>query len=307
MKVSAGDFAQALGIAERELPAACRKIAEACDFDYDVQAGEAHERIVRGVVAHLESDKPTQVGEQRAGIWEACWSDNKEKFVAAGFDPQKLVPDFMKPGQPIRLKRRYVVPRNPSFELDFFRVCRAFLFERWFRDVRQVMEFGCGSGFNLIALAEQFPDKALVGLDWAKSSYEMVDLFRDKLGIKVRGRHFDFFHPDRSLALGADTGVFTMCALEQIGARHGEFLEYLLEKKPAIVVNMEPTLELYDANDPVDQLAIRFHRKRGYLQGWLTRLRELEKAGKVQIHATRRFDFGSIYHECYSYTAWRPL
>jgi SAM-dependent methyltransferase len=307
MDFTAKDFAGLFGVAESALPAACRELAQASDFHYEVPSGAAHEKIVLGILQHLDSDKPTQVGAQRADIWEACWSDNLQKFVEGGYDPSKLVPDFMRPGQAIRLQRRYVVPRNPRFELDFFRVCRAFLFDRFFKDVRKVFEFGCGSGFNLIALAEQLPGKELYGLDWSKSSYEMVDLFREKLRINIKGMHFDFFNPDRRLALGADAGVFTMCALEQVGPRHGEFLEFLLEKKPAICVNMEPTLELYDTANLADYLAARYHRKRGYLDGYLTKLRELDAKGRIKILDTRRFDFGSTYHECYSFTAWKPL
>src|SRR5260221_122566 len=135
----------------------------------------------------------------------------------------------------------------------------------------------------------------------------MVDLFREKLGINIKGLPFDFFNPDRSLKLGADAGVLTMCALEQVGPRHGEFLDFLLEKKPAICVNMEPTLELYDQANLADYLAARYHRKRGYLEGYLTKLRELESKGRIKILDTRRFEFGSTYHECYSYTTWNPL
>jgi hypothetical protein len=79
----------------------------------------------------------------------------------------------------------------------------------------------------------------------------------------------------------------------------------LLARKPAICVNMEPMLELYDENNPVDALAIRFHRKRGYLEGFLPALRRLAEAGRIEIVEVKRFKFGSLYHECYSYVAWR--
>jgi len=307
MQVTAGDFAEIFGIAESALPVACRRIAQMSDLRYDVPSDAAHDEIVRSVVEHIDSDKPTQVGPQRADIWEACWSDNLQNFVRAGYDPDKLVPEFVRPGQPVRLKRRYVVPRSPRFELDFFSVCRAFLFDRYFRNVGKVFEFGCGSGFNLVALAEQLPGKRLFGLDWSKSSYEMVDMFRDKLGIDVRGLHFDFFNPDLGPELGLDAGVLTMCALEQVGPRHGPFVDYLLDEKPAVCVNMEPMIELYEQSDPLDDLAIRYHRKRGYLEGFLTRLRDLQSARRIRVLETRRFDFGSLYHECYSFVAWRPL
>ncbi len=307
MKFTAWDFSALFGVAESALPAACKQFAEAADFNYETPQGSARERIVLAVMKHLDSDKPTKVGPERAGIWESCWSDNLQKFTESGFDPDRLVPDFIKPEQPIRLNRNYVIPSNPRFELDFLQVCRAYLFDRFLKDAPSVYEFGCGSGFNLIALAKQIPGKKLYGLDWSKSSYEMVGLFREKLGLDISGRHFDFFNPDPELKLDPGAAVLTMCALEQVGPRHDKFVQYLLQQRPAICVNMEPLAELYDDNDLVDYLALRFHRKRGYLDGFLSHLRELEAQKKIEIFETRRFNFGSIYHEGYSYVAWRPI
>jgi SAM-dependent methyltransferase len=305
MRFAPADFAALFGMPT--LPAACAELAAAHDFHYDVQEGPARDRIILQVMEHLESDKPSKVGEHRAALWESCWSDNLQKFVDGGFDPGKLVPDFFKPDQPIRLNQDYVVPRNPRFELDFFQVCRAFLFERFFSDASSVYEFGCGSGFNLLALAKQLPGKRLYGLDWSKSSNDTLNLLGEKLGLPIAGRQFDFFAPDADMNLDAQSGVVTMAALEQVGPRHERFVEFLLQKKPRICVNMEPLAELYQADQLVDYLALRFHRKRGYLEGFLTSLRKLESDRRIEILDVRRFHFGSIYHEAYSYVAWRPL
>jgi len=302
-QVTASDFAALFGVPA--LPPPCAELAAQPDFRYEIPAGAAREKILAQVAAHVDSDKPTRVGEHRAEIWESCWSDNLQKFVDAGYDAEKLVPDFIKPGQPIRLNQQYVVPASARFELDFFAVCRAFLFERFFRDVQSVYEFGCGSGFNLLALARQQPGKRLCGLDWSRSSNETLNLVGKKLGVDITGRHFDFFNPDPGLELGPRAGVLTMCALEQVGPRHGPFLDFLLAKKPSICVNMEPMLELYDPANAVDALAIRFHRKRGYLEGFLPALHKLAAAGRIEVLEQKRFRFGSLYHECYSYVAWR--
>jgi hypothetical protein len=305
MQFTAGDFAALFGV--RELPRACAQLAAGRDFSYEVPTGAARERIVRQVREHIDSDKPTRVGQHRADIWESCWQENLDQFVRAGFDAEKLVPDFFKPDQPMRLRQDYVLPRNPRFELEFFEVCRAFLFERFFAEVDAVHEFGCGSGFNLLALAKQLPGKKLCGLDWSRSSNEMLNVMGRKLGLDIVGRHFDFFAPDTGLTLPRSSGVLTMAALEQVGARHGPFVEYLLGANPRICVNMEPLAELYDSAQLADDLALRYHRKRGYLDGFLTVLRELEAKRRIEILDMRRFFFGSLYHEAYSYVAWRPL
>jgi SAM-dependent methyltransferase len=305
-ELTPADYAALIGVAEEELPPACRDAIAAGDLRYEVPQGRARDAIILRVLQHIESDKPTKVGEQLAGIWESCWSENLQRFVEAGCDPDKLVPDFIKPDQPVRLDGEYVVPRNPRFELNFLQACRAFIYDRFLAKTKSVYEFGCGSGFNLLAFSRQFPGRKLYGLDWSKSSNETIDLLRDKLGIDIAGRTFDFFNPDRSLDFDPDSGVMTVCALEQVGPRHGAFLDFLLEKKPTVCVNMEPLLELYDENNLIDYLAARFHRKRGYLEGFLPALQDLEAKKRIEILEVRRFRFGSTYHEGYSYIAWRP-
>jgi len=304
MQFTAVDFAALFGV--RELPKACAALAAGRDFNYEVPTGEARDGIIRRVLGEIDSDKATVVGEHRAAIWESCWQENLDKFVRAGYDAEKLVPDFFRPQQPMRLRQEYVLPRNPRFELEFFEVCRAFLFERYFAEADAVCEFGCGSGFNLLALARQLPGRKCVGLDWSRSSNEMLNVMGAKTGLDISGRHFDFFAPDARVELGSRSGVLTMAALEQVGPRHGAFLDYLLAGSPGVCVNMEPLAELYDDARLVDHLALRYHRKRGYLDGFLTALRDLEAKRRIEILDVRRFFFGSLYHEAYSYVAWRP-
>ncbi len=306
MQLTSRDFCSLLGIASGSLPDACQTIVNGSDFEYDIPDARIRDGIILSVLKHLESDKPTRVGQQRADIWESCWAENLRRFVGAAHNPDKLLPDFIRAGQPVRLKQEYVVPRTPRFEANFLQVCRAFLFDRFFRGVTSVYEFGCGSGFNLVALANQLPGKRLFGLDWSKSSNETVNLLKNDLGINITGRHFDFFAPDPSLKLESNSGILTMCALEQVGTRHEAFINFILHERPSICVHMEPLLDLYDEDNLIDYLAIRYHRKREYLTGFLSHLQNFANAGKIEIIDTRRMYFGSLYHEGYSFVAWRP-
>lgn len=65
----------------------------------------------------------------------------------------------------MRLNGEYIVSPNPHFELDFFRVLRDWLLREYFPSVSEVHEFGCGTGYNLLALAAIFPGKRLRGSD----------------------------------------------------------------------------------------------------------------------------------------------
>ena len=96
-------------------------------------------------------------------------------------------------------------------------------------------------------------------------------------------------------------------ALEQLGKNHTKFVDYVLAKKPDLCVNVECIDEYYDEDCLFDYLALTYHRSRNYLDGFLPHLRELEKEKKIEIIATKRLGFGSLYHEMFSYVIWKPL
>jgi hypothetical protein len=306
MDYSAEDFARLFGVTFDSLPKECIALIDKSDFNYDLPTSGDRDQIILGVLKHLDSDAPTQVGEQRSDLWERCWSENLQNFVSSEFELDKLVPKFIKPGQPIRLNQQYVMPRNASFELAFFQVCRAYFGLKYFADAKSLYEFGCGTGFNLVALGKLLPHLKLNGLDWSLSACEMVNLIGKHHDLHITGSRFDFFAPDNELSIAADSAVMTMVALEQTGQRNRAFIDFLLAKRPKICLHMEPLIELYDENMLVDHLAMRYHRKRGYLSGLLPYLNELASMGKIEILETRRMFFGSLYHEGYSFVVWRP-
>jgi len=307
MELTAAYFAKLFGVTEADLPAACSRAIADSDLRYELPSALIRDEIILRILKHIDSNKPTTVGQHRADIWESCWSENLQRFVDTGLKVESLVPHFITPGLPVRLNRDYALPSSLRCEASVLEVCRAFLFDRFFKEVQSIYEFGCGSGFNLVALSRQMPGKKLYGLDWSKSSNETVNLIRDKLNLDITGQHFDFFDPDPSLKLSRNSAVLTMCALEQVGARHERFMKYLLEQKPEICVNMEPLVELYDEKQLIDHLALCYHKKRGYLEGFLPALESFRLKGLVEILDVRRLFFGSLYHEGYSYVAWRPL
>jgi hypothetical protein len=120
------------------------------------------------------------------------------------------------------------------------------------------------------------------------------------------GKNFNYFKPDRQFKLNGNSAVYTVASLEQIGSNHDQFISYLLEQKPALVVNIEPIEELLQSNDRIDQLSVDYFKKRNYLKGYLTALRNLEAAGKVSIIDAQRTFIGSLFIEGYSVVVWAP-
>jgi hypothetical protein len=298
-------FEKALGIKAGQLDARTRQLLDAADLRY-LAIDDAGQATLQAEIAQQISKGFTVVGEHRAGIWRDAWQDQLDKFEGAGYALHALNPAFVAGSATLRWQGEYIQGVTEHFELVFLEILRDWLFRTFLSDIDHLYEFGSGSAFNVAAYAGLFPDVSITALDWAPAAIKIAELLREKHGMKITGQKFDFFASEQDLVLEHNSGVLTMCALEQTGDRFQPFLDYLLSSKPRRVVHVEPTLELYDAALPHDRLAIEYHTQRKYLNGLLPVLRSLADAGKIRIDFQTRLRFGSRFHECFTVTVWEP-
>lgn len=305
--LNADGFAASFGISVDTLPAKCLQIIDAEDFSFQQLHGRERDQVILEVLRRLEADSQKIGAPGRREVWEKGWREALSEYVGSNFSPSKLVPKFIRPNQPVRLNRNYVLPSDPNFELHYVEVLREWLFREFFAEVDEVHEFGCGTGFNLISLATIYPDKKLFGSDFVPASVEMASQIAEKMQLRISARLFDMISPPEDYQLKAGSGVFTFGSMEQLASQFERFLGFLLDHRPGICVHIEPTVELYDESDLVDFLAIRFHRKRGYTEGYLPRLEELAATGRIELLRKHRLNFGSLMMEGYNLIVWRPL
>ena len=123
----------------------------------------------------------------------------------------------------------------------------------------------------------------------------------------IKGYNFDFFKPNKKIKIADNSAIYTVAALEQIGSNYKAFVSYLLKNKPDICVHVEPIAELLDENRLIDNLSIKYFRKRNYLNGYLDYLKGLEKHGEIKIIEAKRPYIGSLFIEGYSIIVWSPL
>ena len=300
------DFACLFGTTAEGIGDDCRDLIAEYDFRYRKLSHDEQNAIILRVLKKIHSDELPIAGPDRKPAWEKGWSENLRDFINSGFDLGQLIPKFVKRNEVVRLNGNYVMPANPDFETCFVRVLRTYLFRKYFSDAAAVYEFGCGTGLNLVELGQLFPEKKLYGLDWSKASCDIISKIAQTKQLNMTGVLFDMCEPDYHLELGADDAVFTIGALEQLGTRFEPFLKFLLKKSPSVCINIETTYELYDQSSLFDYVAAKYLEKRGYLKGYLTRLRQLEEEGKIELLAVRK-TFGSPFHDGYSYIVWKPV
>ena len=223
--------------------------------------------LILHILKGIEAGKPTGQKDK----WERCWGATPAleapPYYASGFVRENGVLKAVMPG----------------YEYERFRDIRDALLKRYCPE--GFHEFGCGNGHNLV-------NRNAVGYDWSESAVRKLNEAGQKAEV------FDMFKP-RPMDLRGQA-VVTIHAMEQLGKDFHMFLAFLLDAKPRIVVHLEPLIELYEDN-LLDYLAVMYHRKRGYLEGYVDAVKAV---GEV-IELKRNY-FGSLFHEANSVLVWRP-
>jgi hypothetical protein len=277
---------------------------ENVDLSHECVVGKERERYLLEALQRSESPELTRSGPERHEAWEQGWRENLTRYKDGGCDTRDLIPRYNH-YRVLRWSGEYVRVQDSGFEYAVYGALRAHYFTKYFAGLESVTEFGCGTGTSLLHLAELQPKLRLRGCDWAPSSQELLKHLAQVNSIRLEGRHFDMFAPDSSLMLEPGSGVFTSAALEQIGTRHEPFVDYLLAQDSSVHLHIEPLVELYGEHGLFDEVAIRYHKRRAYLEGFVPRLLELETRGLIEVLELRRTGFGSFFHEGYSVVAWR--
>jgi len=306
-EMTTGDFARLFGTTQEDIETNCADKIAVKDFRYRLLEGCDHDEVLKNVLTTIDSGELTLAGPEGKQRWEKGWSENLEGLESCNFDVSQLVPKYIRKNQPVRLDQKYVMPVDPQFEFNWYSIFREWFFKTYLKDVDNIYEFGCGSGFNLVVLANLFPEKRLFGMDWAAASRDIVNKLATVYGWKMEGRLFDFFAPNKDLKIAPNSAVLTIGALEQTGKNFEGFLQYVLDSKPSLCAHVEPICEWYDDKVSVDHAAIRFHQVRKYWEGFPDRLQELEREGRVKILKSKRSYFGSLFLEGYSQIIWKPV
>ncbi len=301
------DFAEAFGTSPEEIVRFCDGLIKDADFSYRNCSPDEKKKIFADITGKCGTGAFPVSGPHRQPDWSKGWKEILEEFLRSGKKLDALTPKDIRGGQPLRYKGNYIISGSGTFERDYWLIFKNWLFRKYFPGYANIYEFGCGTGHNLVLLAEIFPDKNFFGMDWAPESQKILEAIAEKYGWKIKASRFDFFAPDHKLEILPGSLVYTSAALEQLGSDYNKFLDYLFAKKPALCVNVECLAEYYNESDEFDRIALKYHKTRGYLEGFLTRLRGLEKSGKIQIIAEKRLGFGSLYHEVFNYVIWKII
>lgn len=218
-------------------------------------------------------------------VWDAAWAERQAAFEESG-DIADLAPNYYAPEElekVIQLRDQLMAPA--------------------FEEADTIWELGCGSGYHLAQMVLEHKQHRFAGFDSSSAALNCIRAVNRELGTDIGMWEWNMRRPPYVLHTPT-TAVLTIGALEQVGSDFRPFLDSMRQLQPTRVVNIEPLIELYDEHNLEDWLAAEYHRRRGYLQGYLTALRRLEEQGSVEILEVRK-GFGNIDHIGHSHVVWR--
>ncbi|NOZ74649.1 MAG: hypothetical protein GXO90_04635 [FCB group bacterium] len=306
IKIQLNQLCAVWGIEPSNIHPEGKIILEESDLSYEYPSKEDRDNHIHKVLVLIANRLRKRSTKENKVAFQDGWEENLKLCLESGVSIQNLKPKYLRPYDLIRGKEDYICPKDPNILDKLYSLLILQSAFTYFRNVNVVYEFGCGTGQYLYQLNRIFPEMEMAGLDWVDSSQKILKLIHDKYP-NITGKKFDMLNPDHNFKLVPESGILTVGALEQVGSQFRPFLNYLLSQKPKIVVHHEPIEEFYQQDNLYDYLAYQYHTSRGYLSGYLTELKKLEKKGQLKILRTQRFPFGDPFHESGSLIVWMPV
>src|SRR3989344_9010896 len=114
------DFANLVGSSAHDLPGVCRELLAKYDLSYKRVSIKKRDEIILNVLKKINSEELSVSGGGNKQRWKKGWRENLKNFIDNKYNLSELVPQYVRPNQPMRLFGQYVIPTDPKFELYFY-------------------------------------------------------------------------------------------------------------------------------------------------------------------------------------------
>lgn len=172
-----------------------------------------------------------------------------------------------------------------------------------------IVELGCGFGYNLFGLALSFPNRRLTGVDISANGIEAARAIARHFDIsdRVQFELLDLTKPDdRNFSLLRARACFTYFCLEQIPYEVEQVVKNILIAQPSRVLHVEPTADDadYGRRNWVNYLYVK---SMDYQSRLFAVLRELDKAGHLHVLRTGPIPFAPTIQNDGFTALWEPI
>ena len=180
IKIDEENFSKTIGVNIDSLTDECKSLLNQYDLKYrhlnKIEFEQALLDILQGMLSrvHLKS------GPKRKEGWNIGWKSNLNAYTHTK-KIQDLKPGYFRHEEYARYDGTYVKPLTSDFVFKFLKILQAQFYVANLKNIDNIFELGCGSGHNIATLAEIYPNKNFIGLDWSIESINTVRLLNEKL------------------------------------------------------------------------------------------------------------------------------
>jgi hypothetical protein len=275
-------------------------------LDYYYLNQEEEKKKILEIVKTVIEKNIKKSGKGYKEKWNSGWDENFNLFKKSK-KIKDLIPKYFFKNKISRIGNKLIKTKSKYFDYKILRLITLYIFLKYLKKESNIVEFGCGTGHNLIALSKINKTAIIYGLDWAQSSQKILKIISQKYK-KISGHRFNYFNPklDNTINIKKDNwSCFTVASLEQVGNNFLKFLNFLKKQKPKIIINIEPINELMSNDKILDYLSVKYSKKRNYLDNYYNYLKKLEKNKIIKIIEIKKSYFGSFYINGYSIIVWK--
>lgn len=179
-----------------------------------------------------------------------------------------------------------------------------------FGEPKEIVELGCGYGYNLFSLALAFPHLRLIGLDISSNGITAARAIARYFGLEDRMQfaHLDLTRmddPNYSLIQGRE--VFSFYCLEQIPHETEQVVKNIIAAGPRRIMHIEPAAEFLNGWRPRDWVNYLYVKSMDYQIRLLHVLRKLEQAGFLNIKNIENLPFAPTIQNDGIIVIWEPV
>lgn len=237
--------------------------------------------------------------------WEIGWKENLIEVINSNDFERALIPKYLTKSKYLRVNGKYYkAPQVNDIPLIHHHVISSLLRKLPKIDFDKIVELGAGSCNNAKLINNLFPSTPLLLTDWSSESISIANHLNTIISNKISGAFYDFFALDNAVDL-SNCLVITVHSLEQIGGDMS-VLERILEKKPKLILNIEPIIEDYNTTSEAGSLMIELHNRREYFSGFPSWLSAKAQSNKLRILQSGKVRVGTEISEPYSFYIWEP-
>ena len=221
---------------------------------------------------------------EREEVWEKGWREALDGFHRDG----QLVAAFTHPTSLVNVDGAYFRALDPNFEVNYQALLRSVVLEEYFADCTGFVEFGAGTGINLVAAAQRLPSVRIIGSDFVPAAVELHRAIAIKTGLQIESEIFDMRAPANPERFPEGSSVLTYGSVEQLGNNFVPFLDFLLQMRPRVVVHLETDTSFLREGNVADFISRWYAEERGYPSRFLGHLRAMEDECHIRIVTAER-------------------